>query len=134
MPYKPIENYGIIGNIHTAAMVGMDGSIDWLCFPHSDCPCILRQYWTTKKVGASKSARLVSGPRTKQFYWPNSNVLITRFFAAEGNAQVRIACLRGFLNTSLGTAESGSSDIRGNLSFDRNVMLQPCEPSGLSRR
>jgi GH15 family glucan-1,4-alpha-glucosidase len=40
MPYKPIENYGIIGNIHTAALGGVDGSIDRLCFPHFDSPGI----------------------------------------------------------------------------------------------
>lgn len=34
--YKPIENYGVIGDLHTVALVGIDGSIDWCCLPHFD--------------------------------------------------------------------------------------------------
>ena len=88
MPYKPIENYGIIGNIHTAALVGMDGSIDWLCFPHFDSPSIFAAILDDQKGGRFKISPTGSGARTKQFYWPNTNVLITRFFAPEGIAQV----------------------------------------------
>ncbi len=40
MPYQPIENYGIIGNMRTVALVGMNGSIDWYCYPHFDSPSI----------------------------------------------------------------------------------------------
>ncbi len=40
MSYQPIENYGIIGNMRTVALVGMNGSIDWYCYPHFDSPSI----------------------------------------------------------------------------------------------
>ncbi len=38
MAYQPIENYGLIGDLHTVALVGMNGSIDWFCFPHLRLP------------------------------------------------------------------------------------------------
>lgn len=34
MPYVPIEDYGIIGDLHTVALIGKHGSVDWFCFPH----------------------------------------------------------------------------------------------------
>jgi hypothetical protein len=40
MSYQPIENYGIISNMRTVALVGMNGSIDWYCYPHSDSPSV----------------------------------------------------------------------------------------------
>jgi len=38
MTYRPIQEYRIIGDMHSAALVGKNGSIDWLCFPHFDSP------------------------------------------------------------------------------------------------
>jgi len=47
--YQPIENYGIIGDLHTVALVGMDGSIDFMSFPHFDSPTIFAALLDNKK-------------------------------------------------------------------------------------
>jgi GH15 family glucan-1,4-alpha-glucosidase len=51
MPYQPIENYGLIGNLHTAALVGMDDSIDWMCIPHFGSPSVFAAILDDQKGG-----------------------------------------------------------------------------------
>src|SRR5919108_185898 len=88
MGYQPIENYGIIGNMHTAALVGTDGSIDWFCFPRFDSPSIFGAILDCAKGGRFKIAPLADGIIHKQFYWPDSNVLVTRFLSPDGVGQI----------------------------------------------
>ncbi|HEX2225860.1 MAG TPA: glycoside hydrolase family 15 protein [Candidatus Binatia bacterium] len=88
MAYKRIEDHGIIGNMHTAALVAVDGAIDWLCFPHFDSPSVFAAILDDRKGGHLKISPTGPGVRSKQFYWPETNVLITRFFAPEGVAHV----------------------------------------------
>jgi GH15 family glucan-1,4-alpha-glucosidase len=88
MAYKGIEDHGIIGNMHTAALVAVDGAIDWLCFPHFDSPSVFAAILDDHKGGHFKISPTGPGVRSKQFYWPETNVLITRFFAPEGVAHV----------------------------------------------
>jgi GH15 family glucan-1,4-alpha-glucosidase len=40
MRYQPIENHGIVGNMRSAALVSLDGSVDWLCLPRFDSPSV----------------------------------------------------------------------------------------------
>src|SRR5947208_192178 len=78
--YQPIENYGIIGNLRTAALVGMDGSIDWLCLPHFDSPSVFAAILDDEKGGRFRIAPPAGQEfRHKQFYWPDTSILITRF-------------------------------------------------------
>ena len=88
MAYQPIENYGLIGNMHTAALVAMNGSIDWFCFPHFDSPSVFGAILDDKKGGRFKIYPTVDGVTYKQFYWPDTNVLVTRFLAAEGAGEI----------------------------------------------
>lgn len=88
MGYQPIENYGLIGNMRTAALVGIDGSIDWLCLPHFDSPSIFAAILDDRKGGRFKIAPAQDSVTHKQFYWPDSNVLVTRFLSPDGVGQV----------------------------------------------
>ena len=63
MAYQPIENYGIIGDLRTVALVGMDGSIDWLCFPHFDSPSIFAAILDQRKGGRFRVAPDAGTPR-----------------------------------------------------------------------
>jgi len=88
MPYQPIENYGLIGNLHTAALVGMDGSIDWLCLPRFDSPSLFAALLDDDKGGQFRIAPPQDGLRHKQFYWPDTNILVTRFLHPDGVGQL----------------------------------------------
>jgi GH15 family glucan-1,4-alpha-glucosidase len=82
--YQPIENYGVIGNLRTAALVGMDGSIDWLCLPHFDSPSVFAAILDDSKGGRFRIAPASDDFRHKQFYWPDTNILVTRFLHESG--------------------------------------------------
>jgi GH15 family glucan-1,4-alpha-glucosidase len=121
MSYQPIENYGIIGNMRTVAIVGMNGSIDWYCYPHFDSPSIFGALLDDEKGGRFQISPIGEGVRHKQFYWPSTNILITRFLLPDGIAELedfmpvgllpdspwyhhlfhRIRCVRGAVRMSL---------------------------------
>ena len=88
MAYLPIEDYGLIGNMHTAALVGQNGSIDWMCMPHFDSPSIFAALLDQHKGGYFKIAPTCEDVTRKQVYWPQTNVLITRFLLGEGVVEV----------------------------------------------
>ena len=88
MAYLPIENHGIIGDMNTVALVGINGCIDWFCFPRFDSPSVFASILDDKKGGYFKVEPQADGVTNKQFYWPDSNVLVTRFLSADGVGQV----------------------------------------------
>ncbi len=87
MGYLPIEDHGIIGNLHTAALVGDEGTIDWLCLPAFDAPSVFCSILDDEKGGHFK-LRSVEYAKSQQLYLPDTNVLLTRFLSPEGVAEV----------------------------------------------
>jgi GH15 family glucan-1,4-alpha-glucosidase len=87
MAYQPIENYGVIGDLHTAALVGRNGSIDWLCLPRFDSPSIFAAI-LDDKLGGRFQITAVDATGNRQLYVPDTNVLITRFYTPTGVGEV----------------------------------------------
>jgi GH15 family glucan-1,4-alpha-glucosidase len=86
--YQPIEDYGLIGNMRTTALVGLNGSIDWFCHPRHDSPSIFGALLDSEKGGHFKIESMVQGDHHKQFYYPETNILITRFLCDCGVGEV----------------------------------------------
>jgi GH15 family glucan-1,4-alpha-glucosidase len=88
MPYQPIENYGIVGDLHTIALIGMDGSVDFMCLPFFDSPSVFAALLDDQKGGRFKIAPILEGVHYKQIYLSDSNVLLSRFLSDQGVAEV----------------------------------------------
>src|SRR3712207_9349063 len=86
MSYLPIEDHGVIGNLYTAALVGTEGTIDWLCLPAFDSPSVFCSILDDEK-GGHFSLRPVEYARSQQLYLPDTNVLLTRFLSPDGMAE-----------------------------------------------
>jgi GH15 family glucan-1,4-alpha-glucosidase len=90
--YLPIADHGIIGDLHTVALVGADGTIDWYCCPAFDSPSVFASILDRKKGGYYRISPLEDDWTSKQLYFPDTNVLITRFFTPGGVVE-----LQGFM-------------------------------------
>ena len=88
MPFQPIENYGVIGNMQSVALVGMNGSIDFLCYPEFDSPTVFAALLDDEKGGRFAIQPQLSNVRVRQLYLPDTNILLTRFLAEEGVAEL----------------------------------------------
>jgi GH15 family glucan-1,4-alpha-glucosidase len=88
MSYQPIEDYGIIGNLRTAALIGKNGSVDWLCFPRFDSPSVFGAILDSQKGGFFRISPNAGDVTHKQLYWPDTNVLVTRFLSTGGVGEI----------------------------------------------
>ena len=86
--YSPIESYGIIGDLQTVALVGLDGGIDFLCLPRFDSPSVFAALLDSEKGGRFAIQPGLDSARHKQIYLPDTNVLLTRFLSEEGVAEI----------------------------------------------
>ena len=87
-PFTPIEDYAVIGDLQTVAMVGRKGSIDCLCFPEFDSPSIFAAHIDPENGSRYQIEPQWEDYREKPLYLPDTNVLITRFLSDEGVAEI----------------------------------------------
>src|SRR5439155_1025705 len=88
MAFEPIENYGVIGNMQSIALVGMNGSIDFLCYPDFDSPTVFAALLDDERGGRFEIRPRLTNVRVRQLYLPDTNILLTRFLAEEGVAEL----------------------------------------------
>ncbi|MBK3573759.1 glycoside hydrolase family 15 protein [Streptomyces sp. MBT65] len=120
--YLPIAEHGLIGDLRSVALVGTNGTIDWYCCPSFDAPSVFAAILDAERGGSFELAAAVPA-RTKQFYFPDTNVLITRFFTEDGVGEVQ-----DFMPVSSETDESARHRlirrvlcVRGSVPFRTRV-------------
>jgi GH15 family glucan-1,4-alpha-glucosidase len=106
---RPIAAHGLIGDLRSAALVAIDGTIDWFCPTRFDAPSVFASVLDEERGGSWQIAPENGASRTAQFYFPDTNVLITRFMTADGVVELqdlmpvsehqrivrRVTCVRG---------------------------------------
>ncbi len=125
MPYQPISDYGVIGDLHTVALVGKNGSIDWFCVPHFDSPSAFAAILDDEKGGRFKIAPCEVEYTTNQHYLPETNVLVTHFLSEEGVVEVT-----DFMPVSTGAGESHAEHtlirrvqgVRGSMNLEMQCL------------
>ncbi|MEV0197836.1 glycoside hydrolase family 15 protein [Nonomuraea sp. NPDC050691] len=136
--YLPIAEHGLIGDLRTVALVGTDGTIDWYCCPSFDSPSVFASILDADRGGAFELAAAVPA-KTKQFYFPDTNVLITRFFTGDGVGEIQ-----DFMPVTVDTGEADRHRlirrvlcVRGEIPFRARVAPRfgyGAQPHELSRR
>jgi len=86
--YLPIADHGVIGDLHSVALVGTDGAIAWFCCPSFDSPSVFGALLDKDEGGLFALAPVDPDATSKQLYFPDTNVLITRFVTAGGVGEI----------------------------------------------
>ena len=86
--YLPVSEHGLIGDLRSVVLVGTNGTIDWHCCPSFDSPSVFGSLLDADRGGSFELAAAVPA-KTRQFYHPDTNVLITRFFAEDGVGEIQ---------------------------------------------
>ncbi|WP_218143129.1 glycoside hydrolase family 15 protein [Luteibacter sp. UNC138MFCol5.1] len=88
MPGRTIGDHGIIGNLDTTALVALDGTIDFMCWPHMDSPSVFASLLDPDKGGEFSISPALRDAKNIQLYIPETNVLLTRWMADEGSVEL----------------------------------------------
>jgi GH15 family glucan-1,4-alpha-glucosidase len=86
--YPNISDHGLIGDLQTCALVTTDGTVDFFCCPRFDSPSVFASLLDADKGGYFRIAPATDNYVTKQLYFPNTAMLITRFMTPDGVGEV----------------------------------------------
>jgi len=86
--YPLISEHGLIGDLQTSALVSTDGTIDWFCVPRFDSPSVFASLLDADRGGRFRIAPDHVNYVTKQLYFPDTAILITRFMTPDGVGEV----------------------------------------------
>jgi pentatricopeptide repeat protein len=86
--YPNIEDHGLIGDLHTAALVATDGTIDFFCCPRFDSPSVFASLLDADRGGYYRIRPDRDDYVSKQLYFPDTAILITRFLTPDGVGEV----------------------------------------------
>ena len=86
--FEPIDAYGMIGDMRSSALVSPHGSIDWMCLPHFDSQAVFAHLLDDQDAGQFWVRPVQPATNVTQVYWPDTNILVTRFFSDGGVLEV----------------------------------------------
>jgi GH15 family glucan-1,4-alpha-glucosidase len=86
--YSDISDHGLIGDLQTAALVSKDGTVDWFCCPRFDSPSVFASLLDADRGGYFRIAPDASDYVSRQLYFPDTAMLITRYMTADGVGEV----------------------------------------------
>ncbi|WNI14350.1 glycoside hydrolase family 15 protein [Actinacidiphila sp. ITFR-21] len=87
--YLPVAEHGLIGDLRTVALVGTDGRIDWFCAPRFDSPSVFGSLLDARKGGHWTISPDCRQAGRQQFYFPETNILITRMLTEDGIVELQ---------------------------------------------
>ena len=114
MSYLPIGDHGVIGDLHTAALVGRDGSIDWWCAPRFDSPSVFGALLDDARGGRWRIAP-AGAWTSEQRYLPGTNILVTTFHLEGGG----VVTVTDFMPA--GEARGAVTEIHRRVACDRGA-------------
>ncbi|MBF6170586.1 glycoside hydrolase family 15 protein [Nocardia blacklockiae] len=120
--YPPIADHGLIGDLQTAALVTVDGTVDWFCSPRFDSPSVFAALLDHRRGGHCRIRPAQRPYRSMQMYFPDTAILITRFLTEEGTGEVvDFMPSAGHTGTGEHRLVRMLRCVRGHLTFELDV-------------
>ena len=88
LPTESIDNHGVVGDLKTVALVDVNGTIDFMCWPRFESPSVFASLLDAERGGSFELAPELGEIRRRQMYLPDTNVLLSRFLSAAGVAEI----------------------------------------------